>query len=82
MTFLADPDTAALYAVGVFLVTLGVLVVFVETVRLARFVTVVVVSFVVALLLALVGESGMALLMLGFGGAFITNHVFEWLTTR
>lgn len=82
MALLPDPATAGLYAAIVFLVTLGVLVVFVETVRFARFVAIVIACFVAALVLVLVGEFGVSLSFLGFGGAFIANHVFEWLTTR
>lgn len=82
MALLPDPASAGLYATVVFLVTLGVLVVFIETVSFLRFVAVVVVSLVVALALVLVGEWGLSLLLVGFGGAFIANHVFEWLTTR
>ena len=82
MALLPDPAAAGLYAVAIFLVTLGVLVIFVETVRLTRFFSIVVGSFAIALALILVGELGVALLVLGFAGAFIANHVFEWLTTR
>jgi hypothetical protein len=82
MVLLPDPATAGLYAAIVFLVTLGVLVVFVETVRFSRFVVIVIASFVAALVFVLVGELGLSLSFLAFGGAFIANHVFEWLTTR
>jgi len=82
MALLPDPATAGLYAAIVFLLTLGVLVVFVETVRFSRFVAVVLVCFVAALALILMGELGLSLSFLAFGGAFIANHVFEWLTTR
>ena len=82
MAVLPDPATAGLYAAVVFLITLGVLVVFVETVSFSRFIAVVVGCFVLALALLLVGEVGLSLLPLGTGGAFIANHLFEWLTTR
>jgi hypothetical protein len=82
MALLPDPATAGLYATAVFLVSLGVLVVFVETVSFGRFVEVVVGSFVVALAFVLIGELGLSLLPLALGCAFIANNVFEWLTTR
>ena len=82
MALLPDPATAGLYAVVVFLITLGVLVLFIETIAFLRFVAVVVASFVLALGLILIGELGLSLPVLGFGSAFIANHVFEWLTTR
>ena len=82
MPLLPDPATAGLYAGVVFLLTLGVLVIFVETVSFPRFIAIVVGCFVVALALILVGELGLSLLPIGVGGAFIANHAFEWLTTR
>ncbi|HYM39916.1 MAG TPA: hypothetical protein VEY12_07210 [Thermoplasmata archaeon] len=82
MALIPDPATAGLYAAVVFLITLGVLVVFVETVAFRRFVVVVVAALALALLLVLLGEWGLSLLPAGFGGAFIANHIFEWLTTR
>ncbi len=82
MALVPDPATAGLYGTAVFLVTLGVLVVFVETVAFVRFVAIVLGALVIALVLALVGEWGASLIPLAFGTAFIANHVFEWLTTR
>jgi len=82
MALLPDLGTAALYALAAFLLVLGVLVVFVETVRLSRFLAVVVGSILAASGLALVGEAGVALVLLGVGGAFLANQVFEWLTIR
>jgi len=82
MALLPDPATAGLYAAVVFLLMLGVLVIFVETVSFPRFVAIVAGCFVVALALVLLGELGLALIPLGVGGAFIGNHAFEWLTTR
>lgn len=82
MALLADPATAGLAATGVFLITLGVLVVFIETIAFFRFVAIVVACFVLALLLILIGETGLAFVPLAFGSAFIANQAFEWLTTR
>ena len=82
MALVPDPARAILYAAVVFLVVLGVLVLFVETVAFTRFVAIVTGCLVVALALLLLGELGLALFPLGIGGAFIANHAFEWLTTR
>ncbi len=82
MALLPDPATAGLYAAVVFLISLGVLVVFVETVSLVRFLAVVAGCMVLALALIALGELGVSLLPLAVSGAFVANHVFEWLTTR
>ncbi len=82
MAILPDPATAGIAATAVFLITLGILVVFIETVAFARFLAVVAACFVLALVLVAVGETGLAFLPLAFGGAFIANQFFEWLTTR
>lgn len=74
--------TAGLYALAAFLVVLGVLVVFVETIRLTTVAVVLVADVLLALVLTVLGEFGVALVVLGFGGAVLANHVFEWLTTR
>ena len=81
MAFL-DPGTGALVAVTVFLLVLGVLVVFVEAVRLRTALTLVLLSIVAATLLAFFGEVGFGLVALGFGAAVIADHAFDWLTTR
>lgn len=80
MSLLPDVATAGLYALGLFLVILGFLVVFVETVRPSRLVALLTGSLVLAVALALAGEVALALLPAGFGGAFLANHLFEWLT--
>ena len=82
MALLPDPAAAALYGLAVFLVLLGVLVVFVEAIRMARFLLLLSADVAFAILLVLVGELGVALVVLGSGGALIANQVFEWLTTR
>lgn len=82
MPVLPDIASAGLYGLVVFLLTLGLLVVFVETVRPSRLVALLTGSLVLAVALALAGEVGLALLPAGFGGAFLANHVFEWLTKR
>ncbi len=82
MAFLPDPAAAVLYGLAAFLVVLGVLVVFVEMIRLARFLLLLSADVAFAILLVLLGELGVALVVLGLGGALIANQVFEWLTTR
>ncbi len=82
MALLADLSAAALLATAVFLLTLGVLVIFVETVAARRLVAAILASFLAAVVLAILGELGLALAALAFGGAFLANHAFEWLTTR
>ncbi len=82
MTLLPDPATAGILAAVVFLIALGILVLFVETVPLPRFIGIVVGCLVVAVFLVVLGEVGLALVPLAFAGAFVANHVFEWLTTR
>jgi arginine exporter protein ArgO len=82
MALLPDLAAAGLYAAVVFLVTLGVLVVFVEAIRPSRALLVILVCGVAAALLAWTGETGVALLALGLAAAVLANHVFEWFTTR
>lgn len=82
MALLPDPASAALYGLAAFLVLLGILVVFVETVRPLRFLAALVADVALAILLVLFGELGLALVVLGVGGALLANQVFEWLTTR
>jgi hypothetical protein len=82
MAVLPDLAAAGLYGLVVFLVVLGFLVVFVETVPPRRLLALLVGTAFVAILLVSVGEAGIVLLALGFGGAFLANQTFEWLTTR
>lgn len=79
---LLDPGTGALIGVAVFLLALGTLVVFLETVRSSLAMALVLVAVVVAALLAFLGEVGLGIVVLGFGAAVIADHVFDWLTTR
>ena len=82
MAVLPDLATAGLYALVVFLLALGFLVIFVETVPPRRLVAALVLSVVVAVVLAGMDETGIGLLALGIGGALLANQTFEWLTTR
>lgn len=82
MAVLPDLAAAGLYGLVVFLVVLGFLVVFVETVQPRRLLGLLLGTSFVAIVLVSVGETGIVLLALGFGGALIANQTFEWLTTR
>jgi hypothetical protein len=79
---LLDPGTGALVGAVVFLLVLGVLVIFVEALRTSLVLTFVIVAVVGAALLASLGELGLGFALLGFGGAVIADHAFDWLTTR
>ncbi len=82
MPLLPDLGLAALYGLVVFLLALGFLVVFVESISMRRLLAALVVTLVVAAGLVSNGEPGLSLLALGVAGAFIANHAFERLTTR
>ncbi len=82
MALLPDLPAAALYGLVVFLLSLGFLVVFVETISNRQLAAALVGVFIVALGLVSLGEPGAALLALGVGAALIANHAFEWLTSR
>ncbi len=79
---LLDPVTGALAGVAAFLIVLGVLVVFVEAVRPSRVAIAVLAAVVASALLWVMGEVGLGLVALAFGGAVLADHVFDWLTTR
>jgi len=82
MALLPDLGAAVLGAVVVFLLALGFLVVFIETISFRRLVSAIASLAIVAVVLGLIGETGVALLAVGVGGALVANHAFEWLTTR
>ncbi len=82
MVLLPDIAAATLYAVVVFLLVLGVLIVFVETVQTSRLSAIVVADLGIAAFLGFAGEIGTALVVLAVSGSFLANHAFEWLTTR
>ena len=82
MAALPDLAAAGLYGVVVFLLALGLLVIFVETISPRRLIALLLGSFLVSIVLAGMGETGLAFLALGVGAALIANHAFEWLTTR
>lgn len=82
MALLPDLTTAALYAVVVFLLFLGLLVVFVETIPPRLLMVMILAAVLFAAWLAWVGEAGLSVVALGVVAAFVANHAFEWLTNR
>jgi hypothetical protein len=82
MAVLPDLATAGLYALVVFLLALGFLVIFVETVPARRLVAILFGSALIAVVLGGMGEPGIGFLSVAVGGALLANHTFEWLTTR
>ncbi len=82
MALLPDLVTAGGVALAVFLIGLGVLVVFVESLDRRKASVLILVPVVFAALLTVLGEFGIALIPLGLAAAVLANEVFEWLTTR
>lgn len=82
MPLLPDLTVAAGYGLLVFLITLGVLVVFVEALPRRIVVAIVLVAVLLAAFTSIVGETGVGLIALSFAAALVANGVFEWLTTR
>lgn len=80
MALLPDLATAGLYALVVFLLALGFLVIFVEVVPPRRLVAALFGSVLIAIALAGMGEVGIGFLVLAVGGALIANYTFERLT--
>jgi hypothetical protein len=81
MAVLADPGSALLAALVVFLVSLGLLVLFVETMSRARIVAILVANGIVAGIFIAWGEAGLGLAAAGFAAAVLANEAFERLTT-
>ena len=82
MALIPDLAAAALYALVVFLLFLGLLVVFVETIPPRLMMVIILAAILFAAWLAWVGEVGLSFLALGVAGALVANYAFEWLTTR
>src|SRR2546428_13937879 len=80
MALLPDLAAAALYAVVVFLLFLGLLVVFVETIPPRLLMVMILATILFAAWLAWVGEIGLSFLALGAGAALAANPAFERLT--
>jgi hypothetical protein len=82
MAVLPDLATAGLYALVVFLLALGFLVIFVEVVPARPLVAALLGCVLIAAVLAGMGEPGIGFLALAVGGALLANQTFEMLTTR
>jgi hypothetical protein len=82
MALLPDLAAAGLYAAVLFLLVLGFLVVFVETIEARRLALILAIDAASIVYLFAAGEGGLAVLAFGIGLAFIANHVFEWSTSR
>lgn len=82
MAVLPDLAAAGVYAFVSFLLALGILVVFVETIPARLLAGLLVFVAVLALGLAGAGEAGIAFLVLGVGAALVANAMFERLTIR
>jgi hypothetical protein len=82
MAILVDPSTAGLAALVVFLVALGLLVLFIETISRPLLVAVLVLDLALAGSLVAADEAGLALAALSVAAAVLANEAFERLTTR
>ncbi len=82
MPLLPDLTVAGGIALAVFLLTLGVLVIFLESVPRRMVIGLLLITIVLVAVLSLFGEFGIGIILLAFAAAFLANDVFEWLTTR
>ncbi len=82
MSLLPDLTVAGGIALAVFLLTLGVLVIFLESVPRRIVFRLLLITIVLGAVLSLFDELGIGIILLAFAAAFLANDVFEWLTTR
>ncbi len=82
MPLLPDLTVAGGIALAVFLLTLGVLVIVLESVPRRIVFGLLLITIVLVAVLSLLGELGIGIILLAFAAAFLANDVFEWLTTR
>jgi hypothetical protein len=82
MALLPDLAAAGLYAAVVFLLVLGFLVVFLETIRGSHLAVILGVDAAATLVVFAAGEIGLALVVLAVGLGFLANQAFEWSTGR
>lgn len=82
MALIPDLTSAALYAVVVFLLFLGLLVVFVETIPPRLLMVMILAAILFGAWLAWIGEPGLSFVALGVAAALVANQAFEWLTNR
>lgn len=82
MPLLPDLTVAGGIALAVFLLTLGVLVVFLESVPRRMVFGLLLIAVVLLVVLAFLDQLSVGIIVLAFAAAFLANDVFEWLTTR
>src|SRR3989442_13702070 len=82
MPLLPDLGLAALYGLVVFLLALGFLVVFVESISMRRLLAALVLTVIVAAGLVSNGEPGLSLLALGVAGGVISKNTLPRATPR
>ncbi len=82
MPLLPDLAVAGGVALAVFLLTLGVLVVFFESVPRRAVFGLLLVALVLLTVLTFLDELGVGIVILALALAFLANDLFEWLTTR
>src|SRR2546427_13285774 len=82
MALLPDLTAAALYALVVFLLFLGLLVVFVETIPPRLLMVMILAAILFAAWLAWVGEAGVSFLARGLTAALLAEPAFQWPTSR
>src|SRR2546425_11276546 len=80
MALLPDLTAAALYALVVFLLFLGLLFVFVETIPPRLLMVIILAAILFAAWLGWVGEAGASILCLGLAAALLWNHAFYGFT--
>ncbi len=82
MPILPDLAVAGEIALVVFLIALGVLVLFVESMPGRAAGVVILTALVLSAVLTVLGELGIGVIVIAFAVAFVANGAFEWLTTR
>jgi hypothetical protein len=82
MALLPDLTSAALYAGVLFLLVLGVLVVFAESIGRKRLGVLLAINAAAVLILIGIGEAGLGILAAAFGLAFVIHEFFERLSSR
>lgn len=82
MALLPDLALAGGIALAVFLVALGLLVVFTDSLGRRTAAILILVGLGVAVASSIAGEFGIGLVAAGFSAAVAANGLFEWLTSR
>lgn len=82
MALLPDLAAAGLYAAVLFLLVLGFLVVFVETIQARHLAVILAIDGAASVVAFAAGDAGVAVVLIAIGLAFLANHAFEWSTAR